>query len=420
MEVSLKQLIGSLDKDQRALRDWAAEPVPNLSRTAEKKTRWGEDKSGNELPKMNALPNLPNGGSSGSGTFRIDEFGRRVFEPSPKVKKNKKKGKKRNWEDTDDGENAFLTTDEVRARQNRQRRFEKMNQGPTRYTFSSDAQHQEEIDWDNLDKYTIKGTCTEIEKKYYRLTSAPNPATVRPEPVLRKALQHIKLKWKENPNYEFTIDQLKSIRQDMTVQHIKNDLAIDVYETNARISLENGDINNFNQCQIAVKDLYKEGLAGSHAEFAAYRMLYTAFYINSTRGMSRLLHELGAHARGHPAVKHASAVRQAVADANYISFFRLLDDAPNMGSYLMEFYIPSMRTRALRNICRAYKPTVPVGFLQSKLGFDDEEELLEFLEKAGGVCKEGVEPSVIDCKASEGEFKRLDAEAEALKAQKQF
>jgi hypothetical protein len=32
---------------------------------------------------------------------------------------------------------------------------------------------------------TIKGTSTVVEKVYYRLTSAPDPADVRPEPVLK-------------------------------------------------------------------------------------------------------------------------------------------------------------------------------------------------------------------------------------------
>jgi len=34
----------------------------------------------------------------------------------------------------------------------------------------------EDYDWDAL---TIKGTCQQIEKPYLRLTSAPDPATVR-------------------------------------------------------------------------------------------------------------------------------------------------------------------------------------------------------------------------------------------------
>jgi len=396
MEVALKKIISSLDKDQRALRDWAAEPIPTLNE--KKATRWGM-----EPPQLNGLPNM-----NGWPGYAFNE--------DSKVggKKNKKKGKKRGLADVDEG---ALTTVEIQAREQRQRRFEKMNKAPLRY---KEVQRVEEIDWDNLDKYVIKGTCTDLEKKYFRLTSAPNPETVRPEAVLRQSLSLMKSKWKENPNYEYTIDQLKSIRQDMTVQHIKNDFAVDVYETNARISLENGDINNFNQCQIKVKDLYKEGLPGSHAEFAAYRIMYTAFYLNSNRGMSRLLHELGAEARKHPAVMHASAVRQAVADNNFVAFFRRLQDAPFMGAYLMDVFTTSMRTRALRTLCRAYRPTVPVDSVFERLAFEEDDELSEFLEKAGGVVKEGSDPPVIDTKASEAEFKRIDAEIEAQKSQKQF
>ena len=37
----------------------------------------------------------------------------------------------------------------------------------------------------------------ELEKRYYRLTSAPNPDTVRPLAVLEKTLEHLKKKWKK-------------------------------------------------------------------------------------------------------------------------------------------------------------------------------------------------------------------------------
>jgi len=411
MEGALKQVISSLDKDQRALRDWSAEPIPVLGEK-QRTTRWGV-----EPPNLNALPS-PNGWPAGGGSFRVEQ-GRAVYEPagsdSKATKKGKKKGKKRGLADAADS--PGLTSGELHARQQRQRRFDKLSKAPLRY---KEVERVEQIDWENLDKYVIKGTCTDLEKKYFRLTSAPNPATVRPENVLREALKLVKSKWKESPNYQYTVDQLKSIRQDMTVQHIKNDLAVDVYETNARISLENGDTQNFNQCQIAVRDLYKEGLAGSHAEFAAYRIMYTAFYLNTNRGMSKLLHELGGQTRKHPAVIHASSVRQAVAGNNFVAFFRLLNDAPFMGAYLMDVYTTSMRTRALRTICRSYRPLVPVDFIYERLGFDDEEELQEFLEKAGGVIKQGSNPPAIDTKASEVEFKRLDEEALALKSQKQF
>ena len=36
-----------------------------------------------------------------------------------------------------------------------------------------------------------EGTCQALEKDYLRLTTAPDPATIRPEPVLKKALAHV-------------------------------------------------------------------------------------------------------------------------------------------------------------------------------------------------------------------------------------
>lgn len=112
----------------------------------------------------------------------------------------------------------------------------------------------EDMDWDAL---TVKGTSQEIEKRYLRLTSAPDPATVitsiflysflyfrvekvqilskllirkiffqvRSEEVLEKALVNVQNSQK---NYLYKCDQLKSIRQDLTVQRIRNELTVKV------------------------------------------------------------------------------------------------------------------------------------------------------------------------------------------------
>ena len=41
------------------------------------------------------------------------------------------------------------------------------------------------------DALTIRGMCGDLEKSYFRLTSAPDPATVRPQPVLQRALRRL-------------------------------------------------------------------------------------------------------------------------------------------------------------------------------------------------------------------------------------
>lgn len=86
---------------------------------------------------------------------------------------------------------------------------------------------------------TIKGTCTIVEKPFFRLTSAPDPAKVRPEHVLKQALKLLKSKWETKAaDYIYIDDQFRSLRQDLTVQRIQNDFCVKVYETHARIALD--------------------------------------------------------------------------------------------------------------------------------------------------------------------------------------
>ena len=110
------------------------------------------------------------------------------------------------------------------------------------------------------EKLKIVGTCTDIEKNYFRLTSAPDPSTVRPPEILEVALYRLKQRWDDEgdseKSYVWFCDQLKAVRQDLVVQHIENATTVTVYETHARIALECADLNEYNQCQTQLKELY--------------------------------------------------------------------------------------------------------------------------------------------------------------------
>lgn len=56
----------------------------------------------------------------------------------------------------------------------------------------------------------LQGTCQQLEKSYFRLTRAPDPSTVRPEPILRKALDRlVGMLRSGNTKYLYAQDQFK-------------------------------------------------------------------------------------------------------------------------------------------------------------------------------------------------------------------
>jgi len=232
------------------------------------------------------------------------------------------------------------------------------------------------VDWD---QYTIVGTCQDLEKNYLRLTSAPDPSTIRPLSVLHKTLELLKKKWTEEQNYNYICDQFKSLRQDLTVQRIKNDFAVEVYEIHARIALEKGDLGEYNQCQSQLKQLYKLGFNGHEMEFTAYRLLYYVHTLNP-KDINTLISELTPEQKEHEFIKHALDVRTAVANGNYHKFFYLYLNPPhNMACYLMDHFVERERIKALKVMTKAYL-SLNVSFITEELGFENEEECLKLLK----------------------------------------
>lgn len=106
----------------------------------------------------------------------------------------------------------------------------------------------------------LRGTALALEKSYTRLTTMWKPEDVRPLKVLRQAFELVEQKWAAERDYTYVREQLKAIRQDLTVQQYTvaggNAQAFvqKVYQTHARIALVEGDLDEFGQCQSQVSN----------------------------------------------------------------------------------------------------------------------------------------------------------------------
>ena len=228
----------------------------------------------------------------------------------------------------------------------------------------------------------IIGTCQDLEKQYLRLTSAPDPSTVRPLDVLRRSLDMVVKYWKTSSNrdYHYACDQLKSIRQDLTVQFIRNSFTVLVYETHARIALEAGDHEEFNQCQSQLKTLYEILPSNDQFEFLGYLILYLIYTENTTE-LQLTLSRLPRDSHSHPVIGHALKVRRAWSLNDYHCLFSLYKQTPAMSAKIMDWFVERERKQAIKIISKSYRPTIPIEFVCEQLAFDNIDECLEFVSK---------------------------------------
>eukprot|EP00557_Chaetoceros_sp_GSL56_P004406 CAMPEP_0176496772 /NCGR_PEP_ID=MMETSP0200_2-20121128/11369_1 /TAXON_ID=947934 /ORGANISM="Chaetoceros sp., Strain GSL56" /LENGTH=809 /DNA_ID=CAMNT_0017894741 /DNA_START=464 /DNA_END=2893 /DNA_ORIENTATION=+ len=285
---------------------------------------------------------------------------------------------------------------------------------------------------EDYEKMTVKGTCQILEKEFLRLTAPPRAELVRPQPVLERHLENI-CQLRENmkigkkitsggqKDYNWFCSQLKAIRQDMTVQRIFDAFAVKVYESHARIALEEGDMNEYNQSQTQLKELYEvlshnkssvkeegNGLK-NHNEFIAYRIIYHVFltgnkkYEGGSSDLFKIMLNLTSEQKSDPLIMHALKIRVAVADNDYYAFFRLRNECTNHGLYLLDKIVPQIRSAALKCTMKAYRPSVATDFILSQLGFvlnhkRQKREAIEWLQSCG--CKFSDDQSTILAKES--------------------
>ena len=187
----------------------------------------------------------------------------------------------------------------------------------------------------SADGAKIVGTLMSLEKPYFRLQEVPKPSDVRPIHVLKESFDFVMNKAAgltgEKGN-EYLNEQLKSIRQDLSIQQIENSFAILVYEAQARLSLELRDLVEFNQCQSRLLSLYEKAKSftkkertqalQNEEEFLLYRILYAAI-MQTDFGLCAEFARLSHDQRIDSSVEYALELVSAITSNNPAHIFLL-------------------------------------------------------------------------------------------------
>jgi hypothetical protein len=133
-------------------------------------------------------------------------------------------------------------------------------------------------------------------------------------------------------------------------------------------------LGEFNQCSAQLQQLYKIfEIPGSEDEFTAYRI----FYMIHTLNKHDIIQLIGSLKTRGPCVQHALAIRSAVSTGDYVLFFRLFHETPNMGAYLIDHFIHRERVKAFLKLTKSYRPRLSVEFLTKKLGFIHPDDVTD-------------------------------------------
>ena len=130
--------------------------------------------------------------------------------------------------------------------------------------------------------------------------------------------------------------------------------------------------------------------------------------------VARLLKQLGEAEKASPEMQIALKIRKALAQGNFVRFFKLYQEAPHRMPCLINCFIDKYRLSALKIISVGYVATgISVGYLTKALAFSNEAETCKFLTELGCAFKDAGDK--LDCRGSIAKLKAAQPKVRSCK-----
>uniref|UniRef100_A0A8C4Q7L3 Germinal-center associated nuclear protein n=2 Tax=Eptatretus burgeri TaxID=7764 RepID=A0A8C4Q7L3_EPTBU len=250
--------------------------------------------------------------------------------------------------------------------------------------------------------------------KEYSRSSAdqeePLPHELRPPAVLKITMDYLVTHildqgencWTEW--YDFVWNRTRSIRKDITQQHLCTPMTVSFIEKCARfhvhcahhlceqpMSIFDPRINNENltKCLQSLKEMYedlanKDIFCDSEAEFRAYSVLLNLNHGTILREVQQFREDVW----NSPVVTFAVQAASALNSNNYVHFFKLVKSASYLNACLLHRYFPQVYRDALRTINMAYTTMqrtalFPLEHIKRLFLFSNNEEATSVLAHYG-------------------------------------
>lgn len=345
LEQKLAEIIKLAESSQTLWsRDWDAIPVPVLppapTGAATSKNLQFDFSSSSAASKTGSKSKLAQKGTSSSTPSRGNTGGQ-----GPTNKKASKKATSHSGE-----------LDEEARKEMRASRFSVNATSSASYRSDALGYGYQDAGYDAEDSVAIVGTCTNLEKPYLRLTERPVPSSVRPVAVLKQSLELMRKKKKEGASWKTYLgEQMKSIRQDLVIQAIADEFALEVYETNARWCLENDDVAEFKRCLLRIDEFYHhlDLTSPNLDEFVCYSLLYHLLS-EDFPSLNAELATINPESKKHNAIFHAIRICESYLTNNWHQFFLLSKTSYFLEKHILDIVSDRIRIHALESIFISY------------------------------------------------------------------